>query len=489
MTTTATFRHTHLRNFHRRVAWCVLALAALISAMPAAAKVLWHDFQSRLICNNGSGTDLLQGAVEPQGPASNRTLYFKFQVTPLSEGNTKRKTGTNFLAGLVFYDHGVERLGVGNAKVAWGYSAFNVSQTGPQNMTTGEFNLLSANPEFEIPIIEAARRNVPRTFVVKVQYVPGDDAQVTVWLNPNLTPGNSELNQPENLVTHFKANACFDELHHVHRGGGEGWWFRDLAVATSFDDFVAIHFWQRWWFIGLAALLLLLAIIVPIRMVDRRQAQAQIRKLEQERALNEERARIAQDLHDHLGASLTELSLLGNLIEDVTLPVENIRDNAATMQAKARTMVRSMDEIVWATTPRNDTLPSLASYLHHFAAEFFAASPIRCRVDVTPNLPNIALNVKTRHNLFLAAREALNNAAKYSQAAEVWLRLHYADNIIQIVVEDNGCGFDPATADTGRSGLRNMRERIEKLGGQCNLTSRPGGGCRVTFIVPLGADA
>ena len=96
--------------------------------------------------------------------------------------------------------------------------------------------------------------------------------------------------------------------------GGNGWIFSDMAIATSFNDFVVVRFWQTWWFRGLAALFVLAGVGATVRVVEKRKYQLQLQRAEQERALEQERARIAQDLHDELGSSLTRISLLGGLL-------------------------------------------------------------------------------------------------------------------------------------------------------------------------------
>jgi signal transduction histidine kinase len=233
------------------------------------------------------------------------------------------------------------------------------------------------------------------------------------------------------------------------------------------------------------------AVMTATRQVARRRDRRRIELLEQRNALDQERMRIARDLHDHMGASLTEISLLGDLIGNAAKPVEETRQRAGAMKSKAQEMVRSMDEIVWAVNPRNDSLPSLATYIHHFAADFFSARPIRCRLDIMPNLPNFPLSVQIRHNLFLAVREALNNVAKHSRASEVWIRIRCENEFLAVVVEDDGGGLDVAKLVTQRSGLKNMRSRLADLGGRCEFENRPGGGLRVRFsltVSPAKAD-
>ncbi len=463
------------------------ATAMVLAAIAAHGAVLWSDPAPRLIQQNGVGGDILHGAVKPQGDTSSSTLYFRFRVDPLACALTER--GTQYLAGVVFYQRGVERLGIGNAWQAWGYSAFHVPETNPGNMTAGELDLHSANEELDTPMrYEAPRKGVPRTFVFRVQYVPGGNDLVTVWLNPDLAPGSTEVGQPTNLITQFKADASFDELRLCHRGAGGGWRFSDLAVATSFEDFVAPHLWQRVWVVGLAALMLVVAIGGPMYLVERRRAGREIQRLKWEHTLDQERARIARDLHDDLGTSITRIAWLSELAAvDKTMP-EKVEAHSRKIANCARQMVTSLDEIVWALNPRNDTLQSLVQYVTYHANETFDPTPVNCRLAVSPDLPPFRLSSEARHNLFLAVKEGLNNILKHAAATEAHIRFVAEGSVLTITVEDNGRGFDPKAPAQGRQGhgLANLRRRIEGLGGTVRYDSVPGQGTRLSLLVKLG---
>jgi signal transduction histidine kinase len=173
---------------------------------------------------------------------------------------------------------------------------------------------------------------------------------------------------------------------------------------------------------------------------------------------------------------------------DVQLP-ESTRSRLGQVTEKSREMVASLDEIVWAVNPANDSLPSVANYLCHFAQEFFQPTPIRCRLDVQDGLPPAPLTSEVRHHLYLAVREALNNIAKHSEATEVWLRIHFLPpGKLSLVIEDNGRGFIlPAGAPAG-NGLTNMRERLEKIGGSFEYETRPGGGVICHLGLPVQTE-
>ncbi len=286
-------------------------------------------------------------------------LYFKFHVDPLSDVASEP-----YFAGFQLFEGNTERLGVGNALEAWGYSAFNTSQKGLSNQVFGEFNLNSAHPEpAHLGLFwpyEDVHQGVERTIVFKVQYVPGGDDIVTVWLDPNLGRGATDKNQPENITTKFKAKATFDQIRLRHNPGpdndgnhdGNGWIFSDMAIATSFDDFVVVRFWQTWWFISLAASAVLVGVGTTVRVMEKRKYRLQLQRAEQASALERERARIAQDLHDDLGSSLTRISLLSGLLRADKDNPDQVETHAGKMAQSADQTVRALEEIVWAVRPR-----------------------------------------------------------------------------------------------------------------------------------------
>lgn len=144
-----------------------------------------------------------------------------------------------------------------------------------------------------------------------------------------------------------------------------------------------------------------------------------------------------------------------------------------------------MDEVVWAVNARRDTLRDFANYVCKYAQAFLKSSPIRCRLDVEPDLPAAMFDLPLRRNLFLAVKEALNNAAKHSGAHELFLRIHRTGNKLVVTVEDDGHGFDPELLGGERNGMANMTQRMDEINGACELYSAVGAGCRVVFTVPL----
>jgi len=448
-------------------------MGLLAWAPPARAVVLWSDLGARVIHNTPDGVDILGGAVKRDDTASD-ALYFKFQVDPLSDVATEE-----YYAVFQFFEADQGRLAVGNAPEAWGYSAYYTSETGPSNRVAGEFNLKSSHPEagglgvfkpYELP-----RQNQAKTIIFRVQYVPGSDDLITVWLSPKLNQGATAENQPATLTTTFKANASFDQIRLRHAGGGNGWIFSDMAVATSFNDFVVVRFWQTWWFITLCSLGLLAGVAGSVRIVERRKYQLRLQRAEQERALERERARIARDLHDDLGSSLARISLLSELVKEDKDNPQQVLVHVAKIAQSADETVRALEEIVWAVRPDSDSLQSLVEYIAHFSNELFEGNKTRCRLDLPHDLPPLVIPSDVRHNIFLVVKEALTNVLKHAKANEVRVQAKVTEGNLEIIVQDNGHGFDPEGSlqkgDGTRNGLRNMRRRAETIGGLLRIDS------------------
>ena len=213
-----------------------------------------------------------------------------------------------------------------------------------------------------------------------------------------------------------------------------------------------------------------------------RQLSAEIQLREQtehHHALEQERARIAKDLHDDLGANLTQIVFLSERVEVARHDGQEVTPWFNLIPATARRTIQSLDEIVWAINPRHDSLESLANYLSQFAQEHLALARVRCILDVPTVLPSVPLSAEIRHNLLLTTREALQNAVTHAHATEVRLTLKLDEAGLIIAIVDNGLGFDPEVASPEGNGLSNMHRRLQEIGGQLEVRSRPGQGTTV----------
>jgi signal transduction histidine kinase/ligand-binding sensor domain-containing protein len=262
---------------------------------------------------------------------------------------------------------------------------------------------------------------------------------------------------------------------------------RGEVLETSLGITVAPFWWQRRSIqaagIGLAGTILAAAVHLRARAVHRRRTQ----RIRRERALERERTRIARDIHDDLGASLTRIQLLTELTRRSAHPAEQ-GPQLEEIARMARDSTRRMDEIVWAVSPRHDSTESLADYLCSFAQSYLREAGIACRLDVPANLPRRSVFAAARHQLFLVVQEALTNIVKHSRAQRATVRMRILGEHLEIEIEDDGVGM-PGQADLppGRHGLGSMKSRLTELGGSCAILPGDHGGTRVHLRVPLQA--
>ena len=268
----------------------------------------------------------------------------------------------------------------------------------------------------------------------------------------------------------------------------DGVWNRDGAAAA----FVLLpYFWQTWWFIGLASLAGAGSIGGVAVFSEKQRSRRKLDRLEQQHALERERARIAKDIHDDLGSSLTRIAMLSELAEADKAKPEEVQTHARKIAESARETVQSLDEVVWAVRPENDTWNSLVEYVSQYANAFFESTDIRCRLEMPLSLPPYHLSSEVRHSLFLIIKEALANILKHARASEVSIHVVEKPKMIEITVTDNGTGFDPdkIPAGQGRDGLQNMRERAAAIPGRFLLESAPGKGTKLTVVVAWDAKS
>jgi signal transduction histidine kinase len=262
-------------------------------------------------------------------------------------------------------------------------------------------------------------------------------------------------------------------------------WTEPLSIFTSAPlPPEELHFWQQAWFVVSLLMVCAVVVMMVVRQTGKLMVQNRARQM-----LELERARIARDIHDDLGSMLTQLVLQGEVALTAFPENSPARNQFGQLAERARGAARALDEVVWAVNSRRDTVRDFATHLCKFAETFLAATPIRCRLDVPTPLPELPFDLPVRRGLFLAVKEALNNAVKHSDATRLLLHLRVEDNQVMVSVEDNGRGFAWEQLKPERNGLNNMNERLRDLGGKFHLVSKPGTGCRVEFIVPLRYSA
>lgn len=266
---------------------------------------------------------------------------------------------------------------------------------------------------------------------------------------------------------------------------GNGLW---TTVPAVLEIYLAPHFWQTLWFkIGLV-LFAVLAVVSFARWRERAHARQKIEQLNRTQAVQEERARIARDLHDDVGASLTQVALLSELADsDLADRPEQARELINEIFTTAKDVTRSLDEIVWAVNPAQDNLERFAAFLGNFVQGYARTAGLTSRIEIPGELPEITVSSAIRHHLYLATKEALHNVVKHAGATEIRLHLIPEPTGIRLMIEDNGIGLDNDTSGDG-DGLENLRKRLDQIGGVCLYRAAVGQGTVVEMFAPLSRD-
>ncbi len=259
-------------------------------------------------------------------------------------------------------------------------------------------------------------------------------------------------------------------------------------IGKSLEFVILPPFWRTWWFAALIGLLITATALSVYRFITVLQLRRRLRELERQQALERERSRIAKDVHDDLGARLTQIGIIGELIRrDAAKPAT--AELAEKLTRATREVSESVDEIVWAVNPSNDTLDRLVPYLLNYAEEFLEPTTIRYRLNAPDVIPPLPVKSDARHNIFLVLKETLNNAVKHARASELQVNILCEASTLTVEVRDNGLGFEISQARPLGNGLTNMRKRMEEIGGSWTITTAPGKGTTTLIKLPLQTTA
>ena len=307
------------------------------------------------------------------------------------------------------------------------------------------------------------------------------------------------LSKPEKIHFKFKLEGLDDDwidagnqrlARYAHLPAGN---FKFHVIAANADGvwneggatlgvILVTPLWQTPWFFALACVALLAATAGTVRYISVQRLHMRLKAIEQEHSIEKERTRIARDMHDELGARLTEVLLLSDIAERKT------GDNTAELKKisnATREVVRNLDAIVWAVDPENDSLDRVVGYIHEFAELLLETAQMRCWFEAPEHIPGLPMVSDVRHSLFSVVKEALNNIVKHSGASAVWIRIQICDDQLQLSLEDDGRGFAPSAASGFGNGLKNMERRMKGAGGTFTLTSSPGKGTQIKIQIPV----
>jgi signal transduction histidine kinase len=266
-------------------------------------------------------------------------------------------------------------------------------------------------------------------------------------------------------------------------------------------------FWRRWWFVSSVALVLAVVAFAAQRMYaarrrDRERADAALRLSKEERLAELERVRkrIATDLHDDIGASLTQITVLSEVARQ-SLSREGFQsEQLGQISAVSNELVEAMSDIVWAINPKKDHLSDLVHRMRRFASDVFTARGLAFTFDAPDAARDTRLGASVRREVFLIFKESVNNVLKHASAASVRVNFRLEAGRLELVISDDGRGFEPVdsvtlsgeyepTDGTGGNGLYSMRRRAAEMGGSYEVRSKPGEGTTVTLSLPAAPAA
>ena len=260
---------------------------------------------------------------------------------------------------------------------------------------------------------------------------------------------------------------------------------RALGSMQQIDLGVYVPVTHQAWFWSLLILLAASLVFGSWRYVEKLRFAREVTQLKQKGALDEERARIARDLHDELGANIARIGLLTELAAQAVGDAAKTRHQIGRIFDAARGITRQLDSVVWAVDPAHDTLESLATYLHSHAEDYLGMAGIRCRFDGM-DLPPVALPSSLRHHLLMITKEALHNVVKHSGAGMVSLRIQHDAGLLTLEIEDDGKGVSVPNDHRHGNGLNNIRKRAQAAAGTCEfLPGADGKGTLVRLIIPV----
>jgi signal transduction histidine kinase len=244
------------------------------------------------------------------------------------------------------------------------------------------------------------------------------------------------------------------------------------TIKEPFVFTIATPWWQAWWFKAGIALGAIGLLVAAIRFYYTRRLQKQKMELEKQQAVEKERTRIATDMHDDFGASLSRIKFLSEKMQLQKTDTEKLNEDLGKISAYSDEMAEKMGEIVWALNQRYDSSGDLVSFCRSYASEYLEDKNIKLNFE-SSETADIKINGEIRRNIFLVIKESLHNIVKHAKATSVLLRINI-DRELHVIIHDNGQGFDQTATRPFANGIENMKKRVEEIGGRFSLDSSNG---------------
>ena len=248
-----------------------------------------------------------------------------------------------------------------------------------------------------------------------------------------------------------------------------------LGIPTSTEasvKFVVLHpFWKRPWFWAVLFAAATAGSVAWTRYLGWHKIQREMARLKHQQELERERLRIAHDIHDDLGARVTQISLVSAMAQNNPTLTEKARADFERISTMSRDLVSALYGTVWAVNPANDNLDALGNYICQMVNQLCEHAQVRCRFHLSDLPQQVHVSSQTRHNISMAVKEAVHNVIKHAKASEISVHMTFKEGLLSISVQDDGCGFHLNGSSNG-NGLNNMKQRLEGVGGSCLVSSQ-----------------
>jgi signal transduction histidine kinase len=244
------------------------------------------------------------------------------------------------------------------------------------------------------------------------------------------------------------------------------WLSQEKAVMLSIPQ----YFYRTAWFIAILVTLIASSVYLLFRYRVR-----QLLKVERLRT------RIATDLHDDVGSTLSSIYILSDVLS-ARVKDPDSSGMVGMIGKNAKSMLEKLDDIIWVVNPSKDKFKNLGLRIREYAIPLFELKKIQFGISYDARLDDLPVPMEIRRNVYLIAKEAINNALKYSECTSITICFRQQHPGILMEINDNGKGFDPMLP-TSRNGIKNMKQRAVQINGQLNISSAPGQGTRITLRI------
>jgi signal transduction histidine kinase/ligand-binding sensor domain-containing protein len=270
-------------------------------------------------------------------------------------------------------------------------------------------------------------------------------------------------------------------LFQVKAGNYAGMWSKVYAINIAINP----PYWKTWWFYGLVFLIATSIFFVIVRYFVQRNLREKILKLEKEQAIEKERNRIAQDMHDDLGSGLTKIAILSEVAKTQLKHTEAAATQLEKISSSSRELVDNLQDIIWVLNSRNDSLENLAAYIREYALKYFDSTEQLVRFNYPNHIPAVKLSEEQRRSIFMVVKETLANSAKHAVAKQIIIALTVNETGFAIEIRDDGKGFEMNAIRPFANGLANMEQRMSRINGSLAISSVPGEGTVTKITVPV----